>query len=147
MWEILISYLGKKFLCTRTENFDHPIWYLALTRYILPGKTFSQALLVDSPLLSYIDIWHANFLPPSLTIGEAQDLGPCYTTVEDLTSLRDESVKHVSRSRKDHIPVEGDETQVQATEPEATEAEQNVETVTRRKMTMDQFLLGTQLTT
>ena len=104
-------------------------------------------MLVDSPLLSYIDIWHANFLPPSLTIGEAQDLGPCYTTVEDLTSLRDESVKHVSRSRKDHIPVEGDETQVQATESEATEAEQNVETVTRRKMTMDQFFLGTQLTT
>ena len=73
-------------------------------------QTFSQALLVDSPLLSYIDIWHANFLPPSLTIGEAQDLGPCYTTVEDLASLRDELVEHVSRSHKDHIPVERDET-------------------------------------
>ena len=106
-------------------------------------QTFSQALLVDSPFLSYIDIWHANFLPPSLTIGEARDLGPCYTTVEDLASLRDESVEHVSRSHKDHIPVEKDETQVHATEPEATKAKQDVETVTRRKMTMDRFLLGT----
>ena len=67
--------------------------------------------------------------------------------MEDLASLRDESVEHVSRSSKDHIPVEGDETQVQVTEPEATEAEQNVETMTRRKVTMDWFLLGTQLTT
>ena len=39
-------------------------------------QTFSQALLVDSPLLSYIDVQHANFRPPQLTIGEAHDLDP-----------------------------------------------------------------------
>ena len=39
-------------------------------------QPFGQALLVDNPLLSYIDIRHPNFLPPNLTVGEAQDLGP-----------------------------------------------------------------------
>ena len=34
-------------------------------------QAFSQALLVDSPLLLYIDIQHANFLPPSLATSEA----------------------------------------------------------------------------
>ena len=38
-------------------------------------QPFKQALLVDSPLLSYIDIRHANFLPPKLTMGEAWELG------------------------------------------------------------------------
>ena len=33
-------------------------------------QAFSQALLVDSPLLSYIDVRHANFLPPRLTVGD-----------------------------------------------------------------------------
>ena len=59
-------------------------------------QAFSQALLVDSPLLSYIDAWHANFLPPSLTTGEARDLGPHYTTAEDRAPIRDESVERVS---------------------------------------------------
>lgn len=39
-------------------------------------QNFSQALLVDSPLLSYIDVCHANLLLPSLTVGEVRDLGP-----------------------------------------------------------------------
>ena len=34
-------------------------------------KPFSQAISLDSPLLSYIDVRHANFLPPSLTTSEA----------------------------------------------------------------------------
>lgn len=52
--------------------------------------------MVDSPLLSYIDVWHTNFLPPSLTVGEARDLGPKYTTAEDLAPVRDESTVRVS---------------------------------------------------
>ena len=56
-------------------------------------QPFSQALSVDSPLLSYIDVQHANFLSPSLTTDEAQDLSPCYITTEDLTLIRDESVE------------------------------------------------------
>ena len=39
-------------------------------------QLFRQALLVDSPLLSYIDVRHPNFLPSDLTVGEARDLGP-----------------------------------------------------------------------
>ena len=34
-------------------------------------QSFKQALLVDSPLLSYIDIRHANFLPSKFTVEEA----------------------------------------------------------------------------
>ena len=60
-------------------------------------QPFRQALLVDSPLLSYIDIWHANFPLPRLTIGEARDLGKRYTYSDELAPLRDESADHVSR--------------------------------------------------
>ena len=68
-------------------------------------QLFDQDLLVDSPLLLYIDVQHANFLLPSLTIGEARDLNPRYTTAEDLTLVKDESAEQVSQSRKAHIPV------------------------------------------
>jgi len=54
-------------------------------------------LLVDNPLLSYIDIWHANFLPPKLTVGEARALGKRYTCSDELVPLRDESAERVSR--------------------------------------------------
>ena len=50
-------------------------------------QPFRQALLVDSPILSYIDIRHANFLPPRLTIGEARDLGRRYTCSDELAPL------------------------------------------------------------
>jgi len=61
---------------------------------------------VDSLLLSYIDIRHANFLLPSLTVSEAQDLGLRYIIAEDLAPVRDESAKRVPRSRRVHMPVE-----------------------------------------
>ena len=38
-------------------------------------QSFKQAFLVDSPLLSYIDVRHANFLPSRFTVGEARELG------------------------------------------------------------------------
>ena len=60
-------------------------------------QPFRQALLVDNPLLSYIDVRHANFLPPRLTIGEARNLGKCYTYSDELFPLRDESAECVSR--------------------------------------------------
>ena len=59
-------------------------------------QNFSQALLVDSPLLSYIDVRHANLLPPFLTIGEARDLGPRYITADELAPVRDASANLVS---------------------------------------------------
>lgn len=61
-------------------------------------KYFSQALLVDSLLISYIDVRYAKFLPPALTTGEALDLVPCYTTADDLAPVRDESAKRVPKT-------------------------------------------------
>lgn len=110
-------------------------------------QSFSHALLVDSPFLSYIDVWHANFLPPFLTVGEAWDLGPRYTTAEDLEPVRDESAKRISRSRKVHIPVEKPKAQARTTEPEVAEADQDAKMVSRQKITVDQFLPGTRPTT
>ena len=107
---------------------------------------------MDGSLLSYINIQHANFLPPSLTVGEARDLGPRYITVEDLAPMRDESAECVSQSRRVHVPVEEPEAPVQVTEPTTVEsvhsskAESNFdeeeEMVTRRALTIDQFVPG-----
>ena len=69
-------------------------------------QTFSQALLVNSLLLSYIDVQHANFLPQQLTVGEAHDLGPRYTTSDELTPMKDASVELVSQNCRVHVPVE-----------------------------------------
>ena len=101
--------------------------------------------------MSYIDIRYANFLPPSLTVGEARDLGPRYITVEDLAPMRDESAERVSQSRRVHVPVEEPEAPVQVTEPttvesvHSSEAESNFdeeEMVTRWALTIDQFVPG-----
>ena len=62
-------------------------------------------ILVDSSLLSYIDVWHTNLLPPSLTVGEAKYLDPRYTTVDSLARVRDASANLVSQSRKVHVLV------------------------------------------
>ena len=114
-------------------------------------KPFSQAISLDSPLLSYIDVRHANFLPPSLTTGEAQDLGPRYITTKDLAPLRDELVERVSRALKEqgHVLIEENEGQVQAApaqaaKPREEEEDQDKAMVTRRKMTIDRFLLSAQ---
>ena len=62
-------------------------------------QPFSQDLLLDSPLLFYINVWHANFLPPKLTFGEARDIVPRYTTTDDLAPVREEFAKCVSQNR------------------------------------------------
>ena len=87
----------------RSEFFVHTEGQLPASHLILgcdpvysTCQSFSQTLLVDSPLLSYIDVQHVNFLSPSLTVGEAQDLGPRYTTVKDLAPVRDELAERVS---------------------------------------------------
>ena len=87
----------------RSEIFVHSDEKLRTSHLILSvdlvyttWQAFSLALLVDSPLLSYIDVRHTNFLLPSLTTGEAQDLGPRYITIEDRAPIPDESAEHVS---------------------------------------------------
>ncbi|XP_030970474.1 uncharacterized protein LOC115990842 [Quercus lobata] len=60
-------------------------------------QPFKQALIVDSPLLSYIDVRYVNFLPPSLTTGEAREFGRRVTRADELAPLRDESAEKASR--------------------------------------------------
>ena len=107
-------------------------------------QAFSQALLIDSPLLSYIDVQHANFLPPFLTIGEAQDLSPKYTTAKDRAPMRDESAERVSLSRRVHMPVKVQDAPGQVTKPAQVETDQDVAMVTRRKMTVARFIPNAQ---
>ena len=97
----------------RSEIFVHGDGLLRASHLILgvdpiysTWQAFSQALLVDSPLLSYIDVWYANFLPPKLTIGEACDLGPRYICSDKLAPVRDESTELVSQNHQVHVPVE-----------------------------------------
>ena len=66
----------------RSEIFVHWDGQLRASHLILgvepmysTWQPFGQALLVDSALLSYIGVRHANFLPPSFTIEEARELG------------------------------------------------------------------------
>ena len=115
-------------------------------------QPFSQALLVDSLLLLYIDARHANVLPPQLIIGETRDLEPQYTTAEDLALVRDTSAKLVSQSCRVHVYVREPEASVQVVKPAVAEsvnsseaeANQSEEMVTRRTMIVDRFLPDTR---
>ena len=87
----------------RSEVFVHWDGQLRASHLILgvelvysTWQSFKQALLVDSPLLSYIDVWYANFLPPKLTTGEVREFGKRYTCSDKLAPLRDESAERVS---------------------------------------------------
>ena len=87
-------------------------------------QAFEQALLVDNPLLLYIDIRHVNFLPPRLTIGEALDLGPRYTCSDELTPIRDESAKRVSRHHCELTHQQVEQENPPLAEPEAPTQEE-----------------------
>ena len=95
---------------------------------------------MDSPLLSYIDVWHAHFLLPSLIVGEAWDLSPRYTTTEDLAPVRDESVERVSQSRRAHIPVEEPVVAESVNSSEAESDPGKDGMVTRRALTIGHFV-------
>lgn len=97
---------------------------------------------MDSPLLSYIEVQHANFLPHSLTVGEARDLGPKYTTSEDLAPVRDELAKCMSQSCRAHIPVEEPAAVESVNSLEAESDPSEDEMVTRRMMTIGRFIPG-----
>lgn len=116
-------------------------------------QPFSQALLVDSPLLSYIDVWHANLLPPFLTVGEARDLGPYFVRAKSLAPIKDTLAKTVSRNYAVHQPIERPvgPAPIQVVELAAAKSVHSSgaesdpsedEMVTRRAMTIDHFVLG-----
>ena len=134
----------------RSEIFIHTDGQLWASHLILDCKPvyrtwqpFSQDILLDSPLLSYIDMRHVNFLPPKLTSSEAQDISSRYTTADDLASVRDKSAKCVSRSCQQHFPVEELVDLVLLTKQKTTEVKLDAEMVTRRKMTIGWFLPNT----
>ena len=135
-------------------------------------QPFKQALLVNSPLLSYIDVRHANFLPPRFTVGEARDLGWRYTSSNELAPLQDVLVERVSQRLRElaHALVESEapvqealaqpdtpvesKALVQEAKQVATESINSFETesdrgedmVTIRTMTIDRFVPGARQT-
>ena len=136
-------------------------------------QSFKQALLVDSPLLSYIDVQHMNFLLPRFTVGEARESGRRYICSDELAPLRDESAECVSRCLRKlaHQPVqeeapiqkepaqpeepvepeapvkEAEQVVVDITDPSDTEPFLNKNMVTRRAMTIDRFMLDARQAT
>ena len=81
-------------------------------------QPFGQTLLVDSPLLSYIDVRHANFLPPKFIVSEAQDIGRRYTYSDELAPIRDETAELASRLLRERAH-EAVQREAIPTEPEA----------------------------
>ena len=128
----------------RSEIFVHSDGQLRASHLILgvdpvysTWQTFSQALLVDSPLLSYIDVWHANFLPPKLIVGKARDLNPRYMASDELALVRDTSAELMSQNHRVHVPVEleapiyvAESTKVESVNSSRTEVDLGDEMVT-----------------
>lgn len=81
-------------------NSDGQLWasYLILGCNLVYStwQPFEQALLVDSPLLSYIDVRHPNFLPLTLIVGKAREFGPQLVRAESLVLVRDDSTNFIS---------------------------------------------------
>ena len=71
---------------------------------------------MDSPLLSYIDMRHPNFLPLNLTVGKAQDLGPQLVRADSLVPVRDASTNSVFQGRAVHKPMKEPHAEVQPAE-------------------------------
>ena len=80
---------------------------------------------MDSPLLSYIDVQHSNFLPPKFTVGEARDLGRHCTCSNELAPIKDESAELASRHLRElaHKAIQQEE----PAEPEKPAAHATVE--------------------
>ena len=120
-------------------------------------QPFSQALIVDSPLLSYIDVRHVNFLPPNFTVGEARDLDPRYTCSNELAPIRDESAVAASKYlwERAHKAVQREvvtaepENPIQVAAQEAAKSSDSSQThsvpedmVTRKTLTISRFIPG-----
>ena len=115
--------------------------------------------MVDSPLLSYIDVRYANFLPPKLTIGEAKEFGRRYTCSNELAPLRDEFAERVSRHLRElaHEAIQQEDPVQEQAQPEnpiaepehpaievtglsAADTHPGENIVSRRVMTIDRFM-------
>ena len=138
-------------------NFDKQLrashLILGYTPVYSTWQLFGQALLVDRPLLSYIDVRLPNFLLTDLIVGEAQDLGPRLTRAESLVLMRNASTNIVFQGLAVHRPVEETGAVIQPTEQAEVKAINSFEVeaeqekgnmVTRRTMTMtmERFILS-----
>ena len=148
-WEILTSYLGWRSLCTQMNSSERPTWYLAATLCTFPSSRLARLCWWIAPLLSYIDVRHTNFLPPSLRVGEARDLGPKYTTAEDLTFMRHDSAEHVSQSHRAHtcwrawgLGASSRASIAELVNSSDVEVSQGEKMVKRKAMTIDRFFPG-----
>ena len=78
-------------------HWDGQLWASHLILGVEPvystWQPFKQALIVNSYLLSYVNVRYVNFLPPKLTTGEAREFGPRFTGSDELVPLRDESAE------------------------------------------------------
>lgn len=131
-------------------NFGCPISYLTAV-YFTQAINFWASLAGDSPLLSYIDVWHPNFLPPNLAVGKAWDLGPRLVRANSLLLGRGASANFVFQGRAVHISVKEPHVEVQPTDQEEAESVNSLSAkdeqaegkmVVRRNMTAYRFLPG-----
>ena len=112
---------------------------------------------MDSPLLSYIDVWHSNFLPPKFIVGEARDLTRPYTCSNELAPIRNEFAELASRRLRElaHKAIQQEEPAepealVQEAEHVAIESSKLSKTntagceemVTRKTLSVSRFILG-----
>lgn len=141
--------LRSKIFVNFDGNFEHPTLSSAALRATQPGSPFGQALLLDNPLLFYIDVRHLNLFPPNLIVGEAQDLGPLLVREDSLVPMRDASIDLVFQGRAVHISIEEPRAEVQPADQakaesvhfSEAEAEQGKgEMVVKRTMTIDRYL-------
>ena len=146
-------------------HWDGQLWASHLILGVEPvystWQPFKQALLVDSPLLSYIDVRYVNFLPPTLTTGEAREFGRRFTCSDELAPLRDESAERVSQRFRDiaHEAIHQEDQVQEQPSPEnpAAEPQQQVieaaallaeaiqprgRMVSRKVMTIERFVPG-----
>ena len=123
-------------------------------------QSFKQALLVDSPMLSYIDVRYVSFLPPKLMTREAREYGKCYTYFDELAPLWDKSAERVSRrlrelahkaiqqkapvqeqAQPENPVVEPEHPVLEATILSAADTNPDENMVAKRVMTIDRFVL------
>nr|POF00389.1 hypothetical protein CFP56_75797 [Quercus suber] len=111
-------------------------------------QDLGQALIVGSPLLSYLDVCLRCFLLRGLTLGEAQRLGPRQIREGSLLLVKDSSVDRVFHGRVEHILVEEPAAAVfiPVANPilvEETESDKSdTEMVVWKKMIADHYLPG-----
>ena len=109
-------------------------------------QPFGQALIVDNPLHSYIDVWHANFLPPNFKVGEARDIGRRYTYSDELAPIRDEIAKIASRHLRERAH-EAVQSEAVPAEPKALAQEVKQEAEEFSDSSRTHFVRGEEMVT